>query len=827
MAIRGLDSGVSGLPSSVMSSAGMFLVTFLGYLAMGLLGMGYTGGSAVAPIWPAAGVALAALLTGGVRLWPAVWLGAFASATITTGHFHWVSVATASGATMSAIVPVLLLRRFVGAGRELMNPGGVVVFMTVVLLVGCPLAALLGVGALNISGSVADARFVKAVYVWWAGDSAGIMLLSPILLVMSQRRWMQSVRARFPEFAMWTLGLAGVAGIVFFDLGPGGGPVRGAAFFSFPLIVAVAWSFGVFGGAWATLIAGTIAMVGTTAQHGPLLGGWAGNDPSMVLVFIITVALTAMLLGAYKSNLETEKERVTRCDRQLSQAQAIGGIGSWFWDTETDNVIWSAGSHRLFAIQEDRVEWRFDSMLERLHPDDRRQFKERLDRVRAGGESDTWECRVVRPDGEEHILLSTAALHGGDVAGTTMDITGRRRLEAQQSQLQRKMQETQKLESLGVLAGGIAHDFNNILTGVMGNASLLRLDLPPDSPHIQSVRKIEAAAERAADLCRQMLAYAGKGRTHVQPVNLNTVVHESQALLKASMRSGKRFECLTDEEIPPTIADPGQIRQVVLNLVLNASEALASEGGLVTVRTRLRRLKRSHFRTAYLAPDLPDGDYVVLEVRDNGFGMGEDIVGKIFDPFFTTKFAGRGLGLPAVAGIVRSHNGAIFVRSEAGVGTMVEVAFPAAKSAPAMQAMSPQKTDAMRPGRVLVVDDEADVRNFASEALARAGHTVDVASDGSEAVGLVRANPAGFDMILIDLTMPRMGGMEAITEIRAAGCKVPIIIMSGYDRDETLTRLDGHEVAGFLCKPFTPDSLHAAVRDVGGASQPDSNTATK
>lgn len=803
----------------------MFVVALLGYLAMGLLGMGYTGGNAVAPIWPAAGVALSALLTGGIRLWPAIWLGAFAAATITIGRFHWVSLATASAATIGAIVPVLLLRRFIGTGREFMSPGGVVTFMAAVLLVGCPLSALLGVGALNISGSISDARFVRAVYVWWAGDSAGILLLCPILLVMAQRRLMRSVGARFPEFVLWTLGLAAVAITVFFDLGPGGSQIRGAAFLSFPLIVAVAWSFGIFGGAWATLITGTVAMLGTSAEHGPLLGGWAGNDPSMVLVFIITVSLTAMLLGAYKSNLETEKERVTQRDRQLSQAQAIGGMGSWFWDTETDNVIWSAGSHRLFAIQDDRANWGFDSMLERLHPDDRRQFTERLNRIRAGGEPDTWECRVVRPDGEERILLSTAALQGEAVAGTTMDITQRRRLESQQSQLQRKMQEAQKLESLGVLAGGIAHDFNNILTGVLGNASLLRLDLPANSPHIESLRKIEAAAERAADLCRQMLAYAGRGRMHMQPVDLNNVIRDTRSLLNSSMRSGGRLECHTEEEIPPTFADPGQIRLVVLNLVLNASEALAKDGGLVTVRTSLRRLSRGHFRNAYLAPDLPDGDYVVLEVRDDGCGMSEEVVGRVFDPFFTTKFAGRGLGLPAVAGVVRAHNGAIFVQSTAGTGTTVEVAFPAAKNAQSVPARRQQEPVAARPGRVLVVDDEADVRDIASGVLARAGHTVDVASDGSEAVGLVRANPEGFDLILIDLTMPRMGGVEAIAEIRALGCNVPILVMSGYDRDETASRLDGHEVAGFVSKPFTPDTLRSAIRNAGGSSHPDSSAA--
>ena len=793
---------------------GAFALIVLGYMAMGFLGTGYAGGKASAPIWPAAGIALAALIVGGIRFWPAVWIGSFAVSVLVTSVLHWSTLVTATGSTLGAAVPALLLRHLFGIKRSFESPLSVVGFVLLVLLVGSPLAALVGTGVLNLAGRIPDAGYLKSLYTWWAGDSAGVMLVCPLIVSLADRGSVRMIEKSFAEVMLWTAALMAVSSFVFFDFAPGVNHSQSMAFLPFPLIVAIAWTFGSFGGAWATFVVGSVAMVGTTLGRGPLSGGWAGHNPSLVLVFIITAALTALLLGAYKSDLEATKERVIARDRQLSQAQAIGGIGSWFWDIETDEILWSAGSHRLFGLAEDRAHPNWSTLLERIHPDDRGNVADTLARIRRTGETETWECRITRADGEERVLLSTAALQHRAVAGTTMDITQRKRLEAQQSDLQRKMQEAQKLESLGLLAGGVAHDFNNILTGVLGNANLMRLDLPPDSPHIESLRKIEAAAERAADLCRQMLAYAGKGRVRMEATKINDVVRESWSLLQTSIRGDGTLTFEPGENLPPVIADPSQIQQVLVNLVLNAAEALPKENGRVSVRTGVREMARANFRRAFLSPELPDGNYVYLEVGDNGTGMSREVAGRIFDPFFTTKFTGRGLGLPAVAGIVRAHNGAIFVQSRPKAGTVVEVDFPVAKAAPPPSAVVDDAPLQLGQGRVLVVDDERTVRDVASEVLARAGFSVDVAIDGVEAVALVRANPGGFSFILIDLTMPRMNGADAIAGMRAIGCDAPIIVMSGFDRDEMMGKLRGSKIAGFVSKPFTPDSLRAAVRQM-------------
>ncbi|HEX6049787.1 MAG TPA: PAS domain S-box protein, partial [Gemmatimonadaceae bacterium] len=399
------------------------------------------------------------------------------------------------------------------------------------------------------------------------------------------------------------------------------------------------------------------------------------------------------------------------------------------------------------------------------------------------------------------------------VIASGQDITELKRLEAEGRALEAKVQHAQKLESLGVLAGGIAHDFNNLLVGILGNATLALMDLPEDSPLREIVADIETTALRAADLTKQMLAYSGKGRFVVGQVNLNSLVREMAQLLQTviSKRATLRFDF--DEGLPEVVADATQLRQIVMNLITNASDAIGTNDGVITLRTGLEHATREYLVSSYVDDELPPGDYACIEVRDNGCGMDDQTVARIFDPFFSTKFTGRGLGLAATLGIVRGHQGTIKVESALGRGTTFTVLLPCATTALAGDAAA---ADRPRPrfrgtGKALVADDDDTVRAVAQQMLRRSGFTVLTAADGREAVeqfGMARDEIA---LVLLDLTMPVLGGEEAFRAMRRMRPDVRVVLMSGYSRHELASRYGAEGLAGFVQKPFRLDELEACL----------------
>ncbi len=319
------------------------------------------------------------------------------------------------------------------------------------------------------------------------------------------------------------------------------------------------------------------------------------------------------------------------------------------------------------------------------------------------------------PGGEQHwfhtVKVPLVRSDGTvEVLGIATDITQLKRAEDDRRSLEAKIQHSQKLESLGILAGGIAHDFNNVLTGILGHADLAMMELPADSYARSLIAEVIKAARQAAALTKQMLAYSGKGRFVVKPLDLNAVMRDLGQLLRVtiSKKCAVRYDLAPD--LPAIDADDAQLRQVVMNLLINASEAIGDEGGLIQVTTGATTCDRAYLWETYLDHDLPEGLYVFVEVADTGCGMSEDTRKKIFDPFFTTKFTGRGLGLSAVLGIVRGHRGLLKVHSEPGRGTTFRVAFPAS-SRPAVSEASVRTDSTWRgSGKVLVVDDEPLVR---------------------------------------------------------------------------------------------------------------------
>ncbi len=443
--------------------------------------------------------------------------------------------------------------------------------------------------------------------------------------------------------------------------------------------------------------------------------------------------------------------------------------------------------------------------------------RSRLDERDVGARGD-FEFEFRSKDGRRvRTLVSTAAQldekgHYAGSVGGVHDITDRLRAQDEREMLERKLLETQKLESLGVLAGGIAHDFNNILTGILGSASLARMHLPLGRAEEQ-MAQIEISARRAADLCRQMLAYAGKGNFLVQLLDLSELVRETMQLLDLSIsrKASVRYELFPG--LPLASLDATQIRQVLMNLVLNASEALADLPGAITLTTGAQFVDVEYRRNAGIEGDLPDGLYVFLQVSDNGSGMSREVTDRIFDPFFTTKFTGRGLGLSAVLGIVRGHKGAIKVYSEVGKGTTFKLLFPAAQGEKAPTGGHGGTEVAWRgDGTVLVIDDEATVRGVTQRIVQALGFEAMAAQDGAQGVEIVRDRGDSLVVVLLDLTMPNMDGETAFREIASIRPGLPVILMSGYNEGDAVARFAGKGLAGFLQKPFTVDDLRKQLR---------------
>ena len=413
-------------------------------------------------------------------------------------------------------------------------------------------------------------------------------------------------------------------------------------------------------------------------------------------------------------------------------------------------------------------------------------------------------------------LLARPAYDGNGellgLAGTLIDVTARRSAEEERRTLEQKMLETQKLESLGVLAGGIAHDFNNLLMAILGNAELAMLDLPAGQPARESLAQIQLATRRAADLTSQMLAYAGKARFMVERFDLNLLVEEITTLLQVSIAKTTNLRYSLSAQLPQIAGDCTQVRQVVMNLVINAAEAISEQPGLITISTSLREVDKPYRATLRMGGDLPLGRYVALEISDNGSGMSDETLAKIFDPFFTTKFTGRGLGLAAVLGIVRAHHGALRVSSAAGSGTTFTILFPI-EPAPAQPQPAPGRLPATAPSlatqhTVLLIDDEIGVRTVTAGLLERAGFSVLAAGDGQSGVELFGANAHAISVVLLDLTMPQMSGEDALRAMRAIRPDLRVLVLSGYDEYDLASRFAGLEHVAFLQKPFTSQLLY-------------------
>ena len=461
-----------------------------------------------------------------------------------------------------------------------------------------------------------------------------------------------------------------------------------------------------------------------------------------------------------------------------------------------DGVIqsWNKGAEQIFGFTSDEAVGKEITFI--IPPDRLDEETDILQRIRGGGRVKHFETIRVRKDGR-HIQVALTISPICDPSGVVSGASQIARDITEQKQLEEHLRQTQKLESLGVLAGGLAHDFNNLLTGIMGNASLVALD-PGDTPSVEArTQEILSASDRAALLVRQMLAYCGKGQFVVEPLDLSSQVKEIVTLVRPSISRLVEIDLRLDPALPKVNADRSQLQQVIMNLAINAAEAIGDRAGLVTITTYSRECNGE--------------PQVAMEVSDTGCGMDEHTQARIFDPFFTTKFTGRGLGLAAVMGIILGHRGSISVDTEPGRGSKFSVTFPAA-TAPASAPRLEPAADERGHGNILVVDDEELVRNMAKFTLERCGYSVELALDGKDAIHAFSARPNDFAAILLDLTMPVMNGEEALRHIRQIRPNVPVVLSSGFSEVEALERFKKTGLACFLQKPYTASALARRIK---------------
>lgn len=511
----------------------------------------------------------------------------------------------------------------------------------------------------------------------------------------------------------------------------------------------------------------------------------------------------AALAAERLSQLETEVARRQQEERLSAQLRAIvESSEDAVISKDLDGLIrsWNHGAEQIYGYTEAEILGQNMSVL--MPPGRIHEEQDLMERIRRGGRVKHFETVRVRKDGRQ-IQVSLTASPIRDSAGEVVGASHISRDITEQKEFEEQIRQTQKLESLGVLAGGLAHDFNNLLTGIMGNASLSIDEAGHPERIRQRATEILQASERAALLIRQMLAYAGKGRFVLERLDVAVQVREILPLLRTSIPRLVELDLELEDDLPRIEADASQIQQLIMNLAINAAEAVGDRPGRVTIAAFTRRTG--------------DETEIVLQVKDTGCGMDEATKARIFDPFFTTKFTGRGLGLSAVLGIIRQHRGNISVETAPGAGSTFTVVFPAFAGP---DAASGQSGEIRGYGLIQVVDDEELVRNMARFTLEHLGYSVETAADGREALSALAARPRDFAAILFDVATPGTAPDDVLRRIRGYRPDIPIVVSSSYPEAETVRRFEDLNLTGFLQKPYTATALARKIKQAVRSVQP-------
>ncbi len=512
------------------------------------------------------------------------------------------------------------------------------------------------------------------------------------------------------------------------------------------------------------------------------------------------------------------EEALQKSEASLTQAQHIAHVGSWTLDLETNEQLWSQETYRIFGVSPEDFGASQEAFLDCVHPEDREALLKAAEDALNTREPYQVEHRIVRPDGEVRIVIEQAEVSTDEsghqiLVGTVQDITERKRAEEERENLQAQLLQSQKMEAVGQLTAGIAHDFNNLLTAINGFAQLIQLRLAPDDPTQEMVGRIWDSGQRAAGLVAQLMAFSRKQIIDPRVLDLNAVVADLDDMLRRVIREDVELEMVPAPDLWPVKVDPTQMEQVIVNLVVNAADAMPN-GGRLTIETSSVVLDED-----YLAdhPEAEPGEHVLLAVSDTGVGMSPEVQAHIFEPFFTTKERGEGtgLGLATVYGGVQQNGGHISVYSQEGQGTTFKIYLPRAEESAELSPRG-EGAKAMPAGgeTILLVEDEAELRELARQVLENQGYTLLEAGDGPQALDVASSHAGPIHLLLTDVIMPGMSGSTLSERLVQGRPDVRVLYMSGYADDTIKHHGVLEKGTAFLQKPFNPLDLARKVRAV-------------
>lgn len=779
------------------------------YVIAGRLGF---AASAIHPVvssaWPPSGVALAALLLMGTRFWPGIALGAFI-VNLTGGIAPLPAIGIATGNTLETLTAAWLLTSFARFQLPLERLRDVFALVVLGAIASTPVSATVGVTMLTLSGGVAGKPLGTIWLAWFLGDAIGILLVAPLILT-----WATGARLRLSARDTVEASVLVVV-LVAFTAGLFQTPYS-YVYAIFPVTIWAALRFGPRGAATASFIVSALAIGYTVRGVGPFATSTVVNNLFELDTFIALLALTTLTLAAAIAERRSAESALGRSRQQHQDIVHHASVGVLQTDVKGKILLANPALARILG---------YDGPEDLIGRDmagdvywDRTQRSAIVAQFELIGEATPLEVQWKRKDGSPIWVdvHGRSVRDAGDgtayLEGFVFDLTGRKNLELQ-------FRQAQKMEAVGRLAGGVAHDFNNLLT-VIGSCTEFVLGDPAlAEEHRHDLGEVKKATDRATSLTRQLLAF---GRTQVlrpSTISLNDRLAELLPMLKRLFETTIEIRIETAPNIWAVRADPGQIEQVLLNLAINARDAMP-DGGTLTFVTE----------NCVVAPERPvqnqeyvmkPGDYVLLRVRDTGLGMDEDTQRKIFEPFFTTKEIGKGtgLGLATAYGIVKQSGGYIKVRTAPGKGAEFLIYLPRTDAAPDKIVVPKRRDGRQASGTVLVVEDEAGVRQALQRILTADGYTVITAANGAEALELFAARGKDIDLLITDLVMPAMGGRDLARQCCELRDTLKVIYLSGYTRDSLLSQQTFEQGTEFIEKPFTHDAILERIARVLGAER--------
>ena len=791
----------------------IFTATLLALLYYGAarLGLRYASvGQSISLVWPPTGIAFAALVLLGARYWPGVALGAFL-ANAATGIPFAAAAGIATGNTLEALLAAFLLTRVAGSQPNLEHGPSVRALMLQSAPLGALVSAGVGVASLWATGQLAGQMVGTALPVWWAGDLLGALVVAPLILSWGSRHKSSRATRGILEIVALCLGAAIVAemGLGRFLQLPA---LRGVDYplLLFPFVIWAALRFGARGVTLLTFMLSVVAVWHTTQGSGPFLSATPVETLFAITTYLTVVAITGLALAAAVTfERDRANKALLKSQEQLRLSLEAARMGSWSWTIGSNELVWDENLRQLYGLPAGESIGAYDDFIRRVHPDDR-QFVEQAVRKALEGEGELdYEFRIILPNGLIRWIADQGHVVRDDngkvvaMSGVCMDVTERRITEE-------RIRHAHRMESVGRLAGGVAHEANNQMSVVLGASSfvLMNRDLPDEVR--TDVELIRRAAERTASVTAQLLAFSRRQVMNPRVLDLNELIGGWEPLLRRVMGEDCTVTMKLGETVGSVRADPGQLQQACLNLAINARDAMPAGGNLL-IETFQVRLTEEYARRRPDATILP-GVYAVLAVSDTGLGIDHTTIAHIFEPFFTTKSVGEGtgLGLSTVYGIVKQSEGYIWVYSEPGEGSTFKLYFPVTT-----EPVSPEPEHATGSPRgmgerVLVVEDEEDVREVVTRSLRDAGYHVLEAASGEAALHLLNGQNR-IDLLLTDVVLKGISGRELAARVTQDQPDLPVIFISGYTDGEIARRGLLHPDAAFVQKPFSPDTIVRAV----------------